>query len=87
MYVVRSGHVSLSHEGQLLGEIGPGELYGEVSVLTGEPVAVTAVAGTDVELVEIGEREFVAAVDTMPAIARRVLRDLASGVRPAPLAA
>jgi CRP-like cAMP-binding protein len=87
VYVVRSGHVTLSHEGQLLGEIGPGEVYGEVSVLTGEPVAVTAVAGTDVELVEIGEREFVAAVDTMPAIARRVLRDLASGVRPAPLAA
>jgi CRP/FNR family cyclic AMP-dependent transcriptional regulator len=87
VYIIRSGHVTLSHQGRLLGEIGPGDVFGEISAITGQPVAVTAVAGTDVDVVEIGQREFVAALDTMPALTRRVLRDLASGVRPLPTAA
>jgi CRP-like cAMP-binding protein len=95
VYLIVRGHVTLSRDGQPFAEAGPGEHFGEVSVLTGSPLAVTAAAGTDVELIEIGQREFVAAVDTMPSVARRVLRDLAngdlrdlaSGVRPVALAA
>jgi CRP-like cAMP-binding protein len=87
VYLIVGGYVTLSRDGQPFAEAGPGEHFGEVSVLTGAPMAVTAAAGTDVELIEIGQREFVAAVDTMPSVARRVLRDLASGVRPVALAA
>ncbi len=68
-------------------EAGRGEHFGEVSALTGDPLAMTATAGTDVELIEIGEREVIAAIDTMPALARRPLQDLASGVRPLAVAA
>jgi CRP-like cAMP-binding protein len=87
VYLVVSGHVTLSRDGRPFAEARPGDHFGEVSVLTGTPLAVTAAAGTDVELIEIGQREFVAAVDTMPSVARRVLRDLATGVRPVALAA
>jgi CRP-like cAMP-binding protein len=87
VYLIVRGHVTLSRDGQPFAEARAGEHFGEVSVLTGAPLAVTAAAGTDVELIEIGQREFVAAVDTMPSVARKVLRDLASGVRPVALAA
>ena len=87
VYVIVDGHVTYSRDGVLMADAGPGEHFGDVSALSGEPMAMTAVAGTDVDLVEIGQREFVAAVETIPALARKVLRDLATGVRPVELAA
>lgn len=87
VYVVASGHVTFSKDGRLIGEAGPGEHFGETSALDGQPFAATATAGTDAELVEIGRRELLAAIETVPVVAQRLLADLATGVRPHDLAA
>jgi CRP-like cAMP-binding protein len=87
VYLIVDGHVTFARDGVPYADAGPGEHFGEVSVLSGDALAMTATAGTDVEVIEIGEREFVGAVATMPAIARRLLQDLASGVRPVAVAA
>jgi putative ABC transport system ATP-binding protein len=63
-YVIRSGHVKVvDREGLRPGEepeLGPGEFFGEVALLTGEPRNATVVATTEVELYSLGKQEFTA---------------------------
>ena len=63
-YVVVDGKVTISRPGRracdpparVLSEMGPGELFGEVALLTSQPQSADAVAATDVDLMVI-ERE------------------------------
>lgn len=82
LWVILTGEVELHVAGRALGRLGPGDHLGEVSALSGEPLAVSATAATDVELVEIGHRELAALIEIVPPLARRLLRDLAASVHP-----
>ena len=59
LYVVVSGRLRVTVEGEdggehLIGELGRGELIGEMAVLTGDPRSATARAVRDSELVRLG---------------------------------
>ena len=45
LYALLAGTVELRRDGGVVATLGPGDLFGEVSVLTGEPSDVTVVAG------------------------------------------
>ena len=45
--VVRSGSVEILHQGQVLDLLGPGELFGHASMLSGLPTGFEARAGED----------------------------------------
>lgn len=63
-YVIRSGRVKIvDREGLAPGEeprLGPGEFFGEVALITGEPRNATVIAEHDVELYSLGKDEFTA---------------------------
>lgn len=46
--VIRKGSVDVVHEGQVLDRLGPGELFGHASMLSGLPPGFAAVAAEDV---------------------------------------
>lgn len=57
LYVIRSGHVEIQESGRVLDQPGAGEVFGELSLLTGAPPTATVVAGDDlVCLVVDGDR-------------------------------
>ena len=62
MFVLQSGLVRLvrSHDDgeQIVGEIGPGEFFGEMSILVGKPRTSTAVVVEDAKLLELDARTF-----------------------------
>jgi len=60
MFVVSSGAVSvtLDPSGIEVAQLGPGDFFGEMSLLTGEPRTATVIAVRDSELLEINAEAF-----------------------------
>ncbi len=61
--------------------LGPGEFFGEMSLLDNEPRVATVVAETDLDLLVLGSREFSTLIADVPAIARNVMKVLAQRLR------
>jgi trk system potassium uptake protein TrkA len=76
-YVVVSGQVNLLAEGGRIVEVvKPGGFFGEIALLTGEPRATSATAGTACELASVGREDFRGVVMANPAIALEMSRIL-----------
>jgi CRP-like cAMP-binding protein len=81
MYLVREGSVALRNEDRIIEVVETPGLFGEMALIDQEPRSLTAVAATDVTLVEIPERQFWALVHETPEFARLVMRVLAQRLR------
>ena len=57
-FVVVSGTADVQVEGRTVGRLGPGEVIGELSLLTGEPRNATVSALTDMELLVLDRSQF-----------------------------
>ena len=70
LFIVESGQVRLpsSEEGGDFSELGAGETFGELALLTGKPHARSAVAATDVTLWALPAAEFEALAEECPDI-------------------
>jgi MFS family permease len=61
-YVIASGEVEVVKDGEVINEEGPGEFFGEISLLRDVPRTATVRAKTDVELRALERDDFIAAV-------------------------
>ncbi|HEY5247586.1 MAG TPA: cyclic nucleotide-binding domain-containing protein [Dermatophilaceae bacterium] len=80
-YVIISGSATVSREGTVIAEIGPGDHFGELAVLDGGPRTASVLATTDLDLLVIGRREFTALLEDVPGLTHKVLVNLAHWVR------
>jgi short-subunit dehydrogenase len=90
MYLVRSGSVRITSdietEKEIMAHLGPGQIFGELALLTGAPRSAAAVAVTDVELWRLGKDDFEQIVREYPQVSvevNRVLRERAERERTA----
>jgi CRP-like cAMP-binding protein len=58
-------------------ELGPGAVIGELALLSDAPRTATVIATTDGTILEIHRRHFLALIGDSPALARRLLAQLA----------
>jgi predicted acylesterase/phospholipase RssA/CRP-like cAMP-binding protein len=65
---------------EVLNQLGPGEWFGEMSLLTGEPRAATVVAVSDGEVVELGRDAF-AALSAIPSFTAALSQTLSHRLR------
>ena len=78
VYLVHSGSVQLeTKNGMVLGELGLGELFGEVGLITSEMRTVTVKAKTDCILVKISEPVFQEKMKKTDPICNAIIRGLA----------
>jgi CRP/FNR family cyclic AMP-dependent transcriptional regulator len=81
MYVVRSGEVSIEHQGHVMETLGGGGIFGEMALIDGSPRSATVRANTDCEVVSITEKTFLFLVHETPYFAIAVMRALAGRLR------
>lgn len=81
MYVVRSGKVAIMSAGAVLETVGPGETFGELTLIDGVPRGATAIAREDTEVALIDEKAFHYLVERNPPFALDLLRRLSRRLR------
>ena len=86
VYIVRSGLISIvleSPDGRemVINEMRPGDFFGEVGVLTGQPRSTSSIARTNSTLLSLPRQAFLDILDAEPALARRVLDMTANRLR------
>jgi CRP/FNR family transcriptional regulator, cyclic AMP receptor protein len=76
-FIVVEGAVSVTRNGRKLADLGPGDWFGEIAILTFKPRTATVTATSPVRLLVISDRAFRRVVETTPRIALKVLRNVA----------
>jgi voltage-gated potassium channel len=78
MYVILDGTVSVEMRGGFHVELGPGNFFGEIALLVPDSGRVARVrAATTVRCLSVPRNDFLSLVETEPALALRMLRELA----------
>jgi CRP-like cAMP-binding protein len=86
-FVVAEGHVRVVRDGRRLAELGPGEFFGELSVLDGQPRNAQVVAETPVRCLAVASWDLEALIRGDGELALAIIRGLAARLRVATEAA
>lgn len=81
LFIITSGGVRVVRDGQQIAELGPGEFFGELSVLDGRPRTAQVVASEPTTCLALSTWDFEAVVRDEPSVALAILRGLASRLR------
>ena len=77
-FIVVEGAVAVSRSGRKVVDLGPGDWFGEIAILTYKPRTATVTAVSSVRLLVISDRSFRDVVEVTPRIALKVLRSVAA---------
>ena len=81
MFAVAEGEVEVVRGGRVLETLGPGEVFGEMSLIDKSPRSADVRAKTDCRIVEINERRFSYLVQQTPFFALELMRTLSARLR------
>jgi len=70
--VIISGTASVFRYGQEIARVGPGDIIGEMSILTGKPRNATVIANEPVSVYVLSTREFNSLLDRKPALYNKI---------------
>ena len=73
--IILSGTASVSRQGNKFATLGPGDFFGEMSLLGKGPRSATVIAETDLLLEALNRREFATMLHKNPEIAEKILAD------------
>lgn len=80
-FVVASGNVVVQRDDQRLARLGPGEFFGEISLIDGRPRTATAMADGDTFLLALDHGQFDAMIEEFPGLGRQIARALVDRIR------
>jgi CRP/FNR family cyclic AMP-dependent transcriptional regulator len=72
-FVLVEGTARVSKAGRKIAEVGAGDWFGEIALITNSPRTATVTATSPVDVLVITDRRFRTLVETMPSIALKVL--------------
>jgi CRP-like cAMP-binding protein len=77
-FVIVCGRAKVSRRGRKVGELGPGDFFGELSLLVDAPRNATVTALTPMETIVLSRKEFDAALADAPRMTRKIMSGMAS---------
>lgn len=80
-FLVASGSVRVVRNGETIARLGPGDFFGELSVLDGRPRVAQVIADEPTVCLALASWDFEAVVKEQPAVALGVMRGLAGRLR------
>lgn len=81
MFLIVEGEADILKGNQLMAQLGAGEMFGEMALLTGEERSATVIARTPMELYELEKNDFDAMLSHAPQMASGLSRILARRLR------
>jgi len=81
MFLLLEGDIGLMSKGQFVGNIRPGEIFGEMALLAKAPRAATAMAKVACKAISMGEKEFNAALQKTPEFALMMMAVMVNRLR------
>ena len=82
-HYILEGSASVSKDGRELRTLGPGDYFGEISMIDGRPRSATVTAVEPMKALAIPHLDFEAVVDEDPGFARHLLKTLCARLREA----
>jgi len=82
-FLILDGEATVRRGDTEVATLGPGEYFGELSLLHRGPRSATVIANTDMTLFVLGQREFAGLVDSAHGLAAKLLTGLAQRLREA----
>ena len=80
-FLLLSGRATIERDGVTVGQLGPGDWFGELALLDPAPRAATITVQSDAELAVLGTRMFRVLLRELPALATALLASLARQAR------
>jgi CRP-like cAMP-binding protein len=80
-FVIASGSVRVVRGGKVVAALGPGEFFGELSILDGQPRIAQVVSAEPTVCLALASWDFEAVVAEQPSVALAILRELAGRLR------
>jgi len=77
-FVLISGAAEVTRDGKKVAELGAGDWFGEIALLTNSPRTATVTATSPVDVLVLTDRRFRNLVETMPSIALKILSSVGS---------
>jgi CRP/FNR family cyclic AMP-dependent transcriptional regulator len=84
-FLILDGSATVRANNRKLATLGPGQYFGELSLLSREPRDASVSADTDMRLLILGQREFTGLLDSIPGLAGKILQTMAKRLREADL--
>lgn len=81
--LIVDGTARVEHGGKTIASIGPGEFFGEISLIDGKPRTATIVADTACDLLVVDLRSFSTLLDTVPGLSKQIMTSLCARLREA----
>jgi CRP-like cAMP-binding protein len=82
-FLILDGKADVKSGGHHVAQLGPGQYFGELSLLTRAPRNATVTATSDMEVLVLGQREFSAILEEVPALSHKLLGVMAERLREA----
>lgn len=80
-FVVVSGIASVMHGRRITTTLGPGEFFGELSLIDKAPRSASVICETDMTLLLLRQRDFQKILRTTPSITRNLLKSMSGRLR------
>jgi CRP-like cAMP-binding protein len=84
-FLILEGTAVVRRNNRKVADLGPGQYFGELSLLDRGPRTATVVATSDARVLVLGQREFLGVLDEVPGLAYKILRLMAHRLREADL--
>jgi CRP/FNR family transcriptional regulator, cyclic AMP receptor protein len=80
-HLIRSGNASVDVGGSPRAKLGPGDYFGEISLIDGGPRTATVTADTPVTIEVVERRDFDSLLERVPGLPQRIMMGLAKRLR------
>lgn len=80
-FVILDGTATVKRNNRKVGTLGPGDAIGELALLDHGPRTATVTADTEITALVLSAREFGGIMEEVPAIAQKVMAQLAGRIR------
>jgi CRP/FNR family cyclic AMP-dependent transcriptional regulator len=82
-FVITKGQAGVYKKGRKVATLGPGKFFGELALIDGGPRNATVKADANMEVIVLGQREFLGLLHDVPTLAMKVMKGMASRLREA----